>query len=106
MYKSPIEIIQGQMKMQMEGDIYRAVQSYDINVDKAELLRALKYDRDQYLAGYRDGKADEKASIVRCKDCRGTMSGITHPSCRCLCERISRWVRNDDFCSWAEKRPE
>ena len=55
MYKSPIDIIYGQMQTQMEGDIYRAVQSYHINVDKDELIRALEYDRDQYDKGYADG---------------------------------------------------
>jgi hypothetical protein len=55
MYKSPIEIIYGQMQTQMEGDILRAVQNYGINVDKEELIRALQYDRDQYHKGFRDG---------------------------------------------------
>ena len=70
MYKSPIEIIYGQMKTQMEGDIFRAVQSYYPNVDKEELLRALRYDRNQYEKGYADGKADAEAALVRCKDCK------------------------------------
>lgn len=54
MYKSPIEIIYGQMETQIEGDILRAVQKYGINVDKDELLRALQYDRGQYKKGYAD----------------------------------------------------
>lgn len=58
MYRSPIEIIYGQMETQMEGDILRAVQKYGINVDKEELLQALQYDRNQYEKGYADGKAD------------------------------------------------
>ena len=61
MYKSPIDIIYGQMQTQMEGDILRAVQSYGINVDKDELIRALKYDREQYEQGYVDGRADAVA---------------------------------------------
>ena len=32
----------------------RAVQSYGINVDKDELIRALQYDREQYYKGYAD----------------------------------------------------
>lgn len=70
MYESPINIIYGQMQTQMEGDIFRAVQSYGINVDKEELLRALQYDREQYRKGYADGTNDAMASIVRCKDCK------------------------------------
>ena len=57
-YESPIKIIEGQLKMQMEGNIMRAVQSYDIHVDKNELLRALQYDRGQYEKGFQDGIAD------------------------------------------------
>ena len=54
MYRSPIEIIEGQIKMQMEGDIIKAVHQVGINVDKPELLRALQYDRAQYSRGYKD----------------------------------------------------
>lgn len=58
MYKSPIEIIQGQMRMEQENNILRAVMEQDIHVDKHELLRALQYDRGQYDKGFKDGKAD------------------------------------------------
>ena len=54
MYKSPIEIIQGQLQVQLEGTIMRAVQQQDVIVDKEELIRALQYDRDQYEKGYAD----------------------------------------------------
>lgn len=55
MYESPIKVIYGQMQTQMEGDIFRAVQNYHVDVDKDELILALKYDRDQYEKGFRDG---------------------------------------------------
>jgi hypothetical protein len=58
MYKSPIDIIYGQMETQMEGAILKAIQKVDVNVDKDELLRALQYDRGQYDKGYADGKVD------------------------------------------------
>ena len=61
MYRAPIDIIYGQMQTQMEGDILRAVQSYGINVDKEELIRALQYDRQQYDRGYDDGRSDAVA---------------------------------------------
>ena len=60
MYKSPIDIIYGQMETQMEGDILRAVQRYGINVDKEELLKALQYDRGQYEKGYKDAMDKQK----------------------------------------------
>lgn len=54
MYKSPVEIMLGEMQTQIEGEIFRAVQNYDIKVDKEELIRALHYDREQYNKGFRD----------------------------------------------------
>ena len=58
MYESPIKIIQGQIKMETESNIMRAVQNYDIHVDKNELLRALQYDRGQYEKGFQDAVLD------------------------------------------------
>ena len=64
-YRSPIEVIQTQMRNQIEGEIYKAVMNVGVNVDKEELLKALRYDREQYQKGYKD--RDDQ--IVRCKDC-------------------------------------
>ena len=58
MYKSPVDITYCPVELQLEGDILQAVQKVGISVDKDELLRALKYDRDQYDKGYKDGIAD------------------------------------------------
>lgn len=55
MYESPIEIIQTQMQMQLDGEILKAVQGVGIDVNKEELLKALAYDREQYSKGYKDG---------------------------------------------------
>lgn len=55
MYNSPVKMIIGKMQMQQDGEIFRAVQEIGVNVDKDELLKALKYDRDQYDKGYNDG---------------------------------------------------
>lgn len=60
MYESPIEVIYGQLQTQMEDDVFRAVQNCGIRVDKDELIKALKYDRDQYAAGYADAMATLK----------------------------------------------
>lgn len=104
MYKSPIDIIYGQMETQMEGDILRAVQKYGINVDKEELLRALQYDRDQYNKGY----ADAKAELVRCKDCKHyktrSQSAKWKPKAPCCTRAASIFTKPDDFCSYGEKR--
>jgi hypothetical protein len=55
MFESPIQVLQTSMQMEMEGEILKAVQRVGVNVDKEELLRALAYDREQYVKGYKDG---------------------------------------------------
>ena len=59
LYKSPIEVIHGEMQMNIENGIYKAVQNVGVVVDKDELLKALLYDREQYEKGYADAR--EKA---------------------------------------------
>lgn len=65
MYKSPLEIISSftndtayKIKTETDNLIMEAVYNVVVNVDKAELIKALEYDRDQYEKGYRDGKED------------------------------------------------
>ena len=83
MYKSPIDILYNQ-RTEIDGAIYRAVLDVGINVDKAELLKALEYDRDQYDKGFEDGKADsavhalwladeEMSMYNNCSNCRHTI---------------------------------
>ena len=57
MYQSPIEIIQDRMRMELEGEVFKAVQNVGVHVDKEELLKALQYDRGQYNKGFNDGYA-------------------------------------------------
>lgn len=104
MYKSPIEVITEEMKLFYDGDVVRAVQKYDINVDKEELLKALRYDRDQYEKGYADGKIAANDELVRCKDCK--YSYICRDGklrCEILYPALS-WVESNDFCSYAERK--
>ena len=61
MYKPPITIYQAlrdSLNIQLENNVCKAVASYGINVDKDELIKALKYDREQYEKGYTDGRAE------------------------------------------------
>lgn len=58
MYKSPIDVIHGEMQMQLEGEIFRVVQNVGVCVDKEELLKALAYDRNQYEKGYAEAEAE------------------------------------------------
>ena len=74
MYESPVNVIMGEMQMQVEGEIYKAIQNVGIDVNKEELLKALMYDRGQYDKGYADA-IDEFAEkfIFKavCEGCSG-----------------------------------
>ena len=93
MYKSTIEVVYGQLQTKFEGDVVKAVQSYNINVDKYELIKALAYDRNQYDAGYRDAMA----TIVRCKNCEYWNEADN--LCGVSVEDNSMWFAND-YCSY------
>ena len=54
-YESPIELIVGEMEHQIADKMFKVIQSYDIKVDKDELIKALRYDRQQYEKGYKEG---------------------------------------------------
>lgn len=55
MYEAPIELIMGQLRNQVDGEIFKAIQDINVQVDKDELTKALQYDRGQYDKGYADG---------------------------------------------------
>ncbi len=59
MYESPIDIYVTQLNMRRrefaEKQVLEAVQGVDININREELEKALRYDRDQYKKGYADG---------------------------------------------------
>ena len=76
MYKSPIDITYqnfGDLVLQISKNtdeaIYKAVCNYAIEVDREELLKALRYDRDQYERGYNDGyKAALYAAEIKIRE--------------------------------------
>lgn len=61
MYKAPIEIcrtiedIIQKVVEETDNQVYEAVCRVGVNVDKEELIKALRYDREQYAKGYADG---------------------------------------------------
>lgn len=65
-YESPIEVIyqdiQNQINMDFENNCIKTVHSYGFNVNKEELIKALKYDREQYKKGYYDAIKQLRAS--------------------------------------------
>ena len=83
MYKSPItvnmmdELTQRFIEQTEDGIVTKVREVMQIDIDKEELEKALKYDRYQYEHGYANGRMDGHASgykerddeIVRCGEC-------------------------------------
>ena len=99
-YQSPIEVIQTQMRNQIEGNIYKAVMNIGVNVDKEELLKALQYDREQYQKGYKD--RDDQ--IVRCKDCKHSEPWYGDKNRCFLWHETGIDVFNDGFCNYGKRK--
>ena len=114
-YQSPIKIIMSDMnthiqnaslekEMNIENTILEAIEKVGVVIDKDELIRAIRYDRDQYQKGY----DDRDAEIVRCKDCKywlpmNRFHQDYHPG-RGECE-LNCWVRDSDwFCADGERK--
>lgn len=79
-YQSPVEVIYQGFETKLEGDIMEAIYSYGVDVDKDELIKALKYDRDQYRKGFEDGR-------------KGTMDKIKAEVAREIFEEILNIIR-------------
>lgn len=99
MYQGPIQLIycevQQQVEKQVEKLVLTEVQKVGVNVDKDELLKALAYDRGQYVKG----RADALASIVRCMDC------TLHGTVDCpLCEAFDPSSPDDWYCPEGKRR--
>ena len=110
MYKSPIEVIADEMKFRYDNEIIRAVQRYDIKIDKDELVRALEYDRHQYEKGYADGKLVAMEKLVRCCVCKHckiiTDSSVGSATWHCSKAYGLPDVDPTDFCSRGERKEE
>lgn len=100
------------------GDaVVQAIIKIGIRVNREELLKALKYDRGQYKAGYDAGFADgfiETLHIVRCKDCIHRQ-GDENPMCMLHTEPYPNvrgykgeavCVEMNGFCSYGERKEE
>lgn len=111
MYKSPITIIESTIDnftnaiiKKKDDAIFAEIQhSFGVDVDRGELIKALQYDRNQYEAGYLDGKKDALASIVPCKSCSHSDT-IACSDGMVWCGRMCRYMKEDGFCSFGERR--
>ena len=107
-YESPITLIQAQtnnffkeINEKTDEVIFKAVINVLPQVNKDELIRALAYDRGQYVKGYQDRDSE----IVRCKDCR-YFKKIVERSDSGLCHRdlvATAWKENG-YCSRGERK--
>ena len=59
-YISPVQMQLGEMRLKMEDDFTAyASQQVGWNIDKDELIKALKYDRQQYEKGFADARKSD-----------------------------------------------
>ena len=101
MYESPIEVIQGELETQLEGEILKAVHRVGVTVDRDELIRALRYDREQYQKGFDDAREDAVV-VTRCKNCKHSWEDIgglccSHGAC------VDLTVPGDFYCAYGER---
>jgi hypothetical protein len=82
-YESPINIIYGEINNKLENEVLTAIHNLGIDVNKEELVRALRYDREQYQKGYEDRDKE----IVRCKDCKHWSNERINDYNKCI-----RWI--------------
>ena len=112
MYKSPITIIESTIDSfaksiikQKDDAIFAEIQhSFGVDLDREELIRALKYDREQYDKGYADGIRDAREELVRCKECKWFRKGKPF---RHECKKTAGgmfYPNPDDFCSYGERK--
>lgn len=69
MYESPINQILGEMQTTYENECLKVVQSYGFDVNKEELIKALKYDRNQYAKGYNDAVEEFREYLKTVEPC-------------------------------------
>ena len=97
MYESPIKVIQ--------GEILKAVHRVGVTVDRDELIRALRYDREQYQKGFDDAREDAVV-VTRCKDCEHLVNATVNGNGFLICDISDMETAPDDFCSHGDRREE
>lgn len=103
MYESPIKVIQGELETQLEGEILKAVHRVGVTVDRDELIRALRYDREQYQKGFDDARGDAVV-VTRCKDCEYLVNATVNDNGFLICDISDMEIAPDDFCSPGEPK--
>ena len=116
MYDSPIKLIDRivnqfteQINEATDESIYKAVLEVGVHVDKDELIKALRYDRDQYRKGYDDGFLAGQDKVVRCFECKYYEEvEYYHPTdntpIKHVCRLYKRQMQHGDFCSYGLRK--
>lgn len=105
MYESPISIterIAHEIANEKDNQIFKAIAQIGVDVNKEEIIKALKYDRGQYEKGYRDGL---KAAVIHahwirhpcsseCSNCNW-LSGSTYKFCPLCGAKMDEEARDD-----------
>lgn len=88
MYESPINIVEKSEEINsslgemLDNYVMSVVRSYGVDVNKEELVKALKYDREQYDKGFKDGfeygVEAEGLKYERGQYSKGYMDGYEH----------------------------
>ena len=99
MYEASIEIIYGKIENQIENGIYKAIQRVGINVDRDELIRALKYDRDQYNKGYKDAMTERKTGVWLREQIALPLSDGSKECFRCS-SCLTHWDTKSNYCPY------
>lgn len=118
LYDSPIRLALSDITSKLHESVDNKIMAevsrkMYVDVDQDELLKALKYDRDQFNKGFRAGWDALEKEIVRCKDCKhrpkgtGANHDLEFPDdlCPCGCEDYwYSWKPDDDwFCANGER---
>lgn len=106
-YAPPVSLSLNGFQYAIGDAVVKAIAKAGIQVNQEELLKALKYDRGQYKAGYDAGFADgfvETLHIVRCRDCifydpENRSNWCSHPTGLCN-------PGKSDFCSYGKRKKE
>ena len=87
---------------QTDEIIMKAVVKVGVEVDKEELIRALRFDRGQYQKGYSDGYEAAERKIVHCRECRDYYSCWDRYRCRLTGEEMLP----ESYCSRGARKEE
>lgn len=106
-YAPPVSLNLNDFQYAIGDAVVKAIAKAGIQVNQEELLKALKYDRGQYKAGYDAGFADgfvETLHIARCRDCIfydpvNSSNWCSHPTGLCN-------PGESDFCSYGKRKEE